>query len=62
MLVKKIEMNGIILEIEPEKLLKYNLINSDGDHPTTSTVTDQLTYENGKMCIRDRPKVGPLQV
>lgn len=55
MLVKKIEMNGTILEIQPEKLLKYNLINSDGNHPSTSTVTDQLTYENGvtRLSISD---------
>jgi len=48
-------MNGTILEIEPEKLLKYNLINSDGNHPSTSTVTDQLTYENGvtRLSISD---------
>ncbi|MBL0033921.1 MAG: SRPBCC domain-containing protein [Bacteroidetes bacterium] len=58
MLVKKIEMDGIILEIEPEKLLKYNLINSDGDHPTTSTVTDQLTYENGKTRLSISDDVG----
>jgi uncharacterized protein YndB with AHSA1/START domain len=58
MLVKKIEMNGIILEIEKEKLLKYNLINTDADHPSTSTVTDQLTYENGKTLLSISDDVG----
>ncbi|MBE7169294.1 MAG: SRPBCC domain-containing protein [Williamsia sp.] len=48
LLVKKIEMNGKILAIEPQKLLKYNLVNDDGtEHPSTSIVTDQLSYKDG---------------
>jgi uncharacterized protein YndB with AHSA1/START domain len=40
----KFEMSGIILEIEPQKLLKYTLSNSKSS--STSTVTDEITYEN----------------
>jgi uncharacterized protein YndB with AHSA1/START domain len=57
--VKKIEMNGTILEIEPKKLLKYNLINDDGnDSPSSSTVTDELTYENGITTLSITDDVG----
>ena len=57
--VKKIEMNGTILEIDPGKFLKYNLINNDdNDHPSTSIVSDQLTYENGITTLSITDDVG----
>lgn len=60
LLVKKIEMNGIILELEPNRLLKYSLFNADGsDDPTNfSTITDTLTYENGGTILRISDDVG----
>src|ERR1700749_3953885 len=58
-LIKKIEMNGTILEIEPEKLLKYNLKNEeDNNSPSTSTVTDRLTYNNGVTTLSISDDVG----
>lgn len=58
-LIKKIEMNGTILEIQPEKLLKYNLINDEGeDTETMSTVTDELNYENGVTILSITDDVG----
>jgi len=60
LLVKKIEMNGIILELEPNRLLKYSLSNADdSDDPTNfSTVTDTLYYENGRTILRISDDVG----
>jgi len=58
-LLKKVEMNGTILEIEPEKLLKYNLSNNDdNNNPTISTVTDILSYENGITTLSITDDVG----
>lgn len=58
-LIKKIEMNGTILEIVPEKLLKYNLVNDEGgDGSSISTVTDELTYENGITTLSITDDVG----
>ena len=39
------EMRGKILEIEPQKILKYNLKNSNSS--SESIVTDKLTFEKG---------------
>ena len=59
LLVKKIEMNGKILKIEPEKLLQYSLTNGDDkDNPSTSTVTDELTYKNGVTTLSITDDVG----
>jgi uncharacterized protein YndB with AHSA1/START domain len=59
LLVKKIEMNGTILEIMPGKLLKYNLKNEQGDgHSTISTVTDKLHYSNGITTLSITDDVG----
>ncbi|WP_338874757.1 SRPBCC domain-containing protein [Spirosoma sp. SC4-14] len=60
LLIKKIEMNGIILEIEPNRLLKYSLTNADdSDDPANfSTVTDTLSYENGETILRITDNVG----
>ena len=57
--IKKVEMNGTILEIEPEKLLKYNLSNDDDDdNPSISTVTDTLSYEKGVTTLSISDDVG----
>lgn len=59
MLVKKIEMNGKILKIEPHKLLQYSLTNEDSkDSSSSSTVTDVLTYENGITTLTITDDVG----
>ncbi|UFH53286.1 SRPBCC domain-containing protein [Spirosoma sp. KNUC1025] len=59
-LIKKIEMKGQILEIEPNKLLKYSLENEedDVDPDSFSTVTDELTYENGQTILSITDDVG----
>jgi uncharacterized protein YndB with AHSA1/START domain len=55
-LIKKIEMHGKILEIVPGKRLKYNLGNrGDGG---ISTVTDELSYENGITTVSVSDEVG----
>lgn len=57
---KKIEMTGEILEIIPEKLLKYTLSNGDDDEDSAnfSTVTDELTYQNGETILTIMDDVG----
>ena len=59
-LIKSIEMHGKITQIIPEKLLQYTLENkSDDDKPaTTSTVTDELIYENGVTTLYITDDVG----
>lgn len=61
-LVKKIEMKGQIVKIEPNKLLEYTLMNggdTDDDDPTTfSTVRDELTYDNGETILSISDDVG----
>ena len=59
LLVKKIEMNGKILKIQPEKLLQYSLTNEDSkDSSSSSTVTDELTYQNGVTTLSITDDVG----
>ena len=55
-LIKKIEMNGKILKIQPGKLLQYSLANEDS--PGSSTVTDELTFENGITTLSITDDVG----
>jgi uncharacterized protein YndB with AHSA1/START domain len=59
-ILKKIEMKGTIIQIEPEKLLKYTLQNGDDreEASTFSTVTDELTYENGVTTLIITDDVG----
>ena len=59
-LIKKIEMKGQIVNIEPNKLLEYTLTNEgDSDDPTTfSTVRDELTYDNGETILAVTDDVG----
>ena len=59
-LIKKIEFKGIILQIEPNKLLKYSLENEEDETDPTSfsTVTDELTFENGETILSISDDVG----
>jgi uncharacterized protein YndB with AHSA1/START domain len=56
-IIKEIEMTGKILEIEPGKLLKYQLKNSDGE-AGTSIVTETLSEENGMTLLTISDDVG----
>ncbi|GAB3522704.1 SRPBCC family protein [Emticicia fontis] len=59
-LIKKIEMKGTILEIIPEKLLKYSLDNASNKEGNSSfsVVTDTLSYEDGKTTLIVTDDVG----
>jgi uncharacterized protein YndB with AHSA1/START domain len=58
-LIKKFEMKGEILAIEPNKLLKYKLRNeSDKNLSGFSTVTDTLTFQNGETTVSITDDVG----
>lgn len=56
-LIKKIELKGQIVKFEPNKLLQYTLQNED-DPDNFSTVTDELTYENGETVLSITDDVG----
>ena len=59
-LVKKIELKGRILQIEPGKLLQYNLKNQDerDTEAGMSTVTDELIFKDGKTILSITDDVG----
>lgn len=57
-LIKKIELGGTILDIEPEKLLKYTIRNASDVNGTFSTVTDELEYTNGRTILTISDDVG----
>ncbi len=57
-LVKKIELSGKILALEPGKLLKYNLKNTSDKIGSVSTVTDVLTYADGVTTLSVTDDVG----
>ena len=57
-LIIPIEMKGEIIKAEPEKLLKYTLKNGKGNDASTSTVTDTLTYADGKTTLSITDDVG----
>ena len=58
-LIKKFEMKGEILAIEPNKLLKYKLKNeSDKNSSGFSIVTDTLTFQNGETTVSITDDVG----
>ncbi|MEP7322887.1 MAG: SRPBCC domain-containing protein [Saprospiraceae bacterium] len=63
LLIKKIELKGQILQIEPGKLLKYSLKNEDDDNAEAgnSTVTDELIYKDGKTILSITDDVGQGQ-
>lgn len=50
------EMHGKILEIDPPRLLKYNLKNSKSS--SISVITDTLTYLNGITTVTISDNVG----
>jgi uncharacterized protein YndB with AHSA1/START domain len=55
----KFKMTGEILEIEPEKLLKYTLKNTgDEENGSSSTVTDELSYKDGITTLTITDDVG----
>jgi uncharacterized protein YndB with AHSA1/START domain len=56
LLIKNIELKGVIVKAEPGKLLKYILQNADGE--SQSVVTDRLTYENGQTILSVSDDVG----
>ena len=51
-------MKGEIIKATPGKLLKYTLKNGKGKSATTSTVTDELTYIDGKTTLSVTDDVG----
>jgi len=55
-LIISIEMKGRIQEIEPNRLLKYTLVNTHSN--TFSTVTDTLNYEDGETILTISDDVG----
>src|SRR4051812_36179881 len=55
-LIKKIELAGKIVKINPGKLLKYTLGNTNGN--SSSIVTDELSYENGATTLSVTDNVG----
>lgn len=57
-LIFKIELKGKIEKIEKEKLLQYTLKNASRNDGSFSTVTDTLTYENGKTILEITDDVG----
>ena len=61
-LFKKIELEGTILDIEPGRLLKYTLHNNDDYRESSfSTITDELTIENGAVRLAVTDDVGQGQ-
>jgi uncharacterized protein YndB with AHSA1/START domain len=57
LLLKNIEMNGEIMEIQPDHILKYTLKNH-GDSSSHSTVTDILSFKNGVTTLLITDDVG----
>jgi uncharacterized protein YndB with AHSA1/START domain len=55
-LLKKIELKGEIIKIEKEKFLQYWLHNEDST--SVSTVTDELSFEEGKTILTITDDVG----
>lgn len=55
-LFKEIELHGEIIDVLPEKLLKYKLNNRQDN--SVSTVTDTLTPENGGTLLTILDDVG----
>jgi uncharacterized protein YndB with AHSA1/START domain len=56
----KMELKGKILQVEPNRLLKYTLKNGSKSNAEAgeSLVTDVLTYENGKTTVSVSDDVG----
>jgi uncharacterized protein YndB with AHSA1/START domain len=60
-LVKKIAMEGTILQAEPQKVLQYTLRNEGDDSGSFSTVTDSIKFENGETVLSVSDNVGSGQ-
>ncbi|HWA33833.1 MAG TPA: SRPBCC domain-containing protein [Cyclobacteriaceae bacterium] len=62
-LIKKIELKGTIVRIQPERMLRYTLKNEqDKANPKSfSTVTEELSFQNGvtTLSISDDVGAGP---
>ncbi|MBA4058425.1 MAG: hypothetical protein C0490_27145 [Marivirga sp.] len=57
-LIKKIELKGKILKIEPQRLLQYSLSNGRSESSGFSTVTDLLSFRDGKTRLSITDDVG----
>jgi uncharacterized protein YndB with AHSA1/START domain len=58
-LIKKIELDGKILDVVPNKLLRYSLRNdSDKTGGSFSMITDELMYEDGLTILTITDDVG----
>ena len=58
-LIKKIEMDGMILEVQPNRLLRYSLRNqNDKAGNSFSEVTDELIYDDGITILTITDDVG----
>ncbi len=57
-LIMKIEMTGKIVKAIPGKLLQYTLQNKSASDGSFSTVTDELTYQNGVTILSITDDVG----
>ena len=51
-------MKGEIVKAEPGKILKYTLKNGKASEASTSTVTDELAYADGKTTLAITDDVG----
>jgi len=60
-LLKKIAMEGTILQAEPQKVLKYTLRNEGDSSGSYSTVTDRIRFENGETILSVSDNVGDGQ-
>ena len=57
-LIKKIELKGQILQIEPQRFLQYSLHNGNNESSGFSTVTDLLSFKDGKTRLSITDDVG----
>lgn len=58
LLIKKVELKGKIVKIEPEKYLKYTLQNASDSNSSISTVVFDLDYANGTTTLNVTDDVG----
>jgi len=58
LLLIKLELKGKIIQIEPEKYLKYTLQNASDEHGSFSTVIFDLNYTNGVTIVNVTDDVG----
>jgi len=58
LLVIPVELEGVIMEVKPNKLLKYKLFNESDDRGGSSTITDELDYVDGETLVHITDDVG----